>query len=115
MLMITIFVSNRDTTLCRKCKCENADVLLVSQSGYCKTCFLNVTNHKFRATLGKSKIIRHGDSILVDHTGELNSTVLLHLIKAGMSKSAHKKLIFKTVILYIDGKSHKLIFYYIKF
>lgn len=111
-----IFISNRDVTLCRKCRCENADVLLVGQSGYCKTCFLNVTNHKFRAALGKSKIIRHGDSILVDHSGELNSTILLHLIKAGMSESAHKKLIFKTVVLYIDGKCHNLrIFYYIEF
>lgn len=109
-----IFIFNRDVTLCRKCKCENTDVLLVGQSGYCKTCFLNVTNHKFRAALGKSKIIRHGDSILVDHSGELNSTVLLHLIKAGMSESVHKKLIFKTVVLYIDGKCHNSrIFYYL--
>lgn len=64
-----------------------------------------MTDHKFRAALGKSKIIRQGDSVLVDHSGELNSTVLLHLIKSGMSQSAHKKLIFKTIVLYIDGKS----------
>lgn len=85
---------------------KDVDILLIGQSGYCNTCFLIVTNHKFRAALGKSKIIRHGDSILVDHSGELNSTVLLHLIKAGMSESAHKKLIFKTTVLYIDGKSY---------
>ncbi|XP_011170189.2 cytoplasmic tRNA 2-thiolation protein 2 [Solenopsis invicta] len=93
----------RDTALCRKDKCQNASALLVGRNSYCMTCFLNDTNHKFRAALGKSKIIRHGDLILVDHTGELNSTVLLHLIKAGMSESTHKKLIFKTVVLYIDG------------
>ncbi|KAL6256402.1 hypothetical protein P5V15_012515 [Pogonomyrmex californicus] len=90
-----------DAIICRKCKCKNVDVLLVDQSGYCNVCFLNVINHKFRAALGKSKIIRHGDSILVDHSGELNSTVLLHLIKAGMNESTHKKLIFKTTVLYI--------------
>ncbi|EFN85786.1 UPF0432 protein C16orf84-like protein [Harpegnathos saltator] len=65
-------------------------------------CFLTVTNHKFRAALGKSKIIRHGDSVLVDHSGELNSTILLHMIKAGMSESTHKKFMFKTTVLYID-------------
>ncbi|KAG5315574.1 CTU2 protein, partial [Pseudoatta argentina] len=96
-----------DTTLCRKCRCENADILLLGQSGYCNTCFLNVTNHKFRAALGKSKIIRHGDKILIDHSGELNSTVLLHLIKAGMSESAHKRLIFEAVILYVDDNMQK--------
>ncbi|KYQ47920.1 Cytoplasmic tRNA 2-thiolation protein 2 [Trachymyrmex zeteki] len=96
-----------DRTLCRKCRCENADILLLGQSGYCKTCFLNVTNHKFRAALGKSKIIRHGEKILIDHSGELNSTVLLHLIKAGMSESAHKRLIFETIILYVDDNMQK--------
>ncbi|XP_072744813.1 cytoplasmic tRNA 2-thiolation protein 2-A [Anoplolepis gracilipes] len=93
-----------NTTLCRKCKHKDIDVLL-TQSGYCKTCFLTVTSHKFRASLGKSKIIHRGDSILVDHSGELNSTVLLHLIKSGMSESTHKKLIFKTIVLYIDDGS----------
>ncbi|XP_011872193.1 PREDICTED: cytoplasmic tRNA 2-thiolation protein 2 [Vollenhovia emeryi] len=91
-----------DTTLCRKCRCESVDVLLAGQSGYCNACFLTATSHKFRAALGKSKIIRRGDAILVDHSGELNSTVLLHLIKAGLSESTHKKIIFKTVVLYID-------------
>lgn len=90
------------TQKCRKCRHEDIDVLLLGQSGYCKTCFLTITNHKFRAALGKSKIIHRGDSILVDHSGELNSTVLLHLIKSGMSESAHKRLIFKTIVLYID-------------
>lgn len=99
-----IFIFCRDTTLCRKCRCKDIDILLVGQSGYCKTCFLTAMNHKFRAALGKSKIIRYGDSVLVDHSGEINSTVLLHLIKAGMSETAHKRLIFKTVILYIDGE-----------
>ncbi|KAL0132903.1 hypothetical protein PUN28_000556 [Cardiocondyla obscurior] len=96
-----------DTTLCRKCKCYNVDILLNGPSGYCTTCFLIVTSHKFRAALGKSKIIRHGDLVLVDHSGDLNSTVLLHLIKDGMSKSAHKKLIFKIIVLYIDEKTNE--------
>ncbi|XP_032668107.1 cytoplasmic tRNA 2-thiolation protein 2-A isoform X2 [Odontomachus brunneus] len=61
-----------DTKVCRKCKCKDVDVLLTGQSGYCNMCFLTVTNHKFRAAL------------------------------AGMSESTHKKLIFKTTVLYID-------------
>ncbi|XP_014483247.1 PREDICTED: cytoplasmic tRNA 2-thiolation protein 2 [Dinoponera quadriceps] len=91
-----------DIKVCRKCRIKDVDVLLLGQNGYCNMCFLTATNHKFRAALGKSKIIRHGDSILVDHSGELNSTVLLHLIKTGMNESTHKKLIFKTTVLYID-------------
>lgn len=104
LILTLLFTFNRNTTQCRKCGFKDVDVLLIGQSGYCKTCFLTVTNHKFRAALGKSKIIRQDDSILVDHSGELNSTILLHLIKAGMSESTHKKLIFKTIVLYIDGK-----------
>lgn len=97
--------SSTDGVVCRKCRSENIDVLLIGRNGYCKNCFLIVTNHKFRATLGKHKIIRPGDTILIDHSGELNSTVLLHLIKSGMSESAHKKLIFKTAFLHIDDSA----------
>lgn len=99
-----LVIFDRDTQVCRKCRCKDVDILMNGQSGYCNICFLTVTNHKFRAALGKNKIIHRGDSILVDYSGELNSTVLLHLIKAGMSESTHKRLIFKTIVLYIEGK-----------
>jgi len=94
--------------MCRKCKCKNIDVLLIGQSGYCKACFLTTMNHKFRATLGKSKVIRHEDSVLVDYSTELNSTVLLHLLKAGMNESTRKRLMFKIAVLHIDGKIYKI-------
>jgi len=102
-LFYLISVSGRNGRLCRKCRCKNIDVLLIGQSGYCKTCFLTAINHKFRATIGKSKITRT-DSILIDYSTELNSTVLLHLLKAGMNESTCKKLMFKIAVLYIDGK-----------
>lgn len=84
-------------------KCGCGDVIETrGRNAYCETCFLTMTSHKFRATLGKSKIIRKGDSVLVAYSGKPNATMLIHLIKSGNEQSAHKKLIFKTKLLYVD-------------
>ncbi|XP_043276774.1 cytoplasmic tRNA 2-thiolation protein 2 [Venturia canescens] len=91
-----------DNALCQKCKVEQALVVLRGKDVYCNTCFLLSATHKFRATLGKSKIVRPSDKILVAHSGKSGSTVLLHLIKAGMHESVHKRLVFETKIVYID-------------
>ena len=71
---------------------------------YCDNCFLVSATHKFRATLGKSKVVRPTDKILVAHSGSAGSMALLHLIRAGMHESVHKRLVFETKVMYIDGK-----------
>ncbi|XP_015440220.1 PREDICTED: cytoplasmic tRNA 2-thiolation protein 2 [Dufourea novaeangliae] len=89
-------------SFCKKCKTQKTEVSLRGKYGYCKTCFLSVSMHKFKATLGKSKLLRPSDSVLIAHSGKANSTVLLHLIKDNMNESASKRLQFKCKILYID-------------
>lgn len=75
---------------CKKCGHGEARVYLRSTGGhgYCKTCFLAITTHKFRATLGKSKLMRPNDSILIAYSGKANSTVLLHLVASASSTIA---------------------------
>lgn len=88
--------------LCKKCKYQDASLLLRDKTGYCETCFLSVSMHKFRATLAKSRAICQNDSVLVGHSGKPNSTVLLHLIKIGSDQSVGKRLSFRCNHLYID-------------
>ncbi|XP_012261021.2 cytoplasmic tRNA 2-thiolation protein 2-A [Athalia rosae] len=95
-------IAQIDGAICKKCNENKAEVLLRVKDAYCKTCFLAAATHKFRATVGKSKLVRPTDSILVGHSGKAGSTVLLHLIKAGMSEAVHKRLMYKTTVLYID-------------
>lgn len=60
--------------------------------------------------LGKYKIVRPNDLVLVAHSGNASSTVLTHLIRKGMEEAAHKRLMFKCIVVHIDGnKIMKLI------
>ncbi|XP_065205039.1 cytoplasmic tRNA 2-thiolation protein 2-A [Planococcus citri] len=91
----------RLSTGCKKCT-EKADVVLQKRHSYCKSCFLVLVSHKFRSTLGKTKLIKHQDRILVVSYGDSNSTALLHLLEKGMSENNHKRIKFHPMVLFID-------------
>ncbi|XP_066600485.1 cytoplasmic tRNA 2-thiolation protein 2 isoform X2 [Prorops nasuta] len=88
--------------MCKKCKTGDIQVWLRGTDTYCKDCFLANASHKFKSALGKSKIIRKDDIILIDYSGNKSSTALLHLMQAAMCESSKKKLIFKPIVLFID-------------
>lgn len=46
-----------------------------------RECFMVYVTHKFRAAIGKSKLIRDGESVLVGMSGGQASSCLLHLIQ----------------------------------
>eukprot|EP00088_Acartia_fossae_P038149 TRINITY_DN3944_c0_g1_i6.p1 TRINITY_DN3944_c0_g1~~TRINITY_DN3944_c0_g1_i6.p1 ORF type:complete len:468 (+),score=82.50 TRINITY_DN3944_c0_g1_i6:42-1445(+) len=87
--------------VCKKCKEKPPCVNLRGSDTYCKTCFLTAVHHKFRATLGKHKAMRPGESVCIAYSGGGASTALLHLLKTGI-ESDHKKLLFKPVVLHVD-------------
>jgi cytoplasmic tRNA 2-thiolation protein 2 len=63
-----------------------------------------MVTHKFRATLGKSKLVNKGERVLVCVSGSQSSVSLLHLVWTGLQQSTYKRLTFDPVIVYIDGK-----------
>lgn len=86
---------------CRKCASKGS-IVLRKKDAYCENCFNASVNHKFRATLGKSKMIKSGQKVLVACSGGLASTALLHLVKNGINENQHKRLRICPVALYID-------------
>ena len=48
---------------------------------YYRACFMVYTTHKFRSAIGKSKIVRDGETVLVAFSGGQSSSCLLQLIK----------------------------------
>lgn len=64
-----------------------------------------MVTHKFRATLGKSKLVNRGERVLVCVSGSLSSVSLLHMIWTGLQQSTYKRLTFDPVVLYIDGNN----------
>ncbi|CAH1155891.1 unnamed protein product [Phaedon cochleariae] len=91
---------------CNKCRARPPLVVLRSKDFYCKDCFLTGTTHKFRALLGKSRLIRPNDIVLVHHQIGHPSTALLHFLRSALDLSTPKKLQFKPVILFIDNQYH---------
>ncbi|KOC63349.1 Cytoplasmic tRNA 2-thiolation protein 2 [Habropoda laboriosa] len=88
--------------LCKKCRYQQVQLVLRNKNQYCRMCFLTMLMHKFKATLGKSKLVRPNDSILIAHSGKANSTALVHLVSSDAYESISKKLRLQCKVLYID-------------
>ncbi|XP_044068998.1 cytoplasmic tRNA 2-thiolation protein 2 isoform X2 [Siniperca chuatsi] len=89
----------------RKCvKCKEAPAAVVIRAGdaYCRVCFKEYFIHKFRAMLGKNRIIFPGEKVLLAVSGGASSCSMLSQVQEGLSQNAHKKLRFLPGIVYID-------------
>ncbi|XP_033835534.2 cytoplasmic tRNA 2-thiolation protein 2 [Periophthalmus magnuspinnatus] len=87
---------------CVKCKVHTPAVLLRVGDPYCRGCFHEYFIHKFRAMLGKNRIIFPGERVLLAVSGGPSSCSMLHQVQQGLSVNAHKKLRFTPGIVFID-------------
>lgn len=91
------------TEFCQKCSTKKPVIqILQIKHAYCRTCFVAHVIHKFRSTLGKSKIMKPSDVVLTALSGSIKSHVLLHMLHGGLSEKSHKRFLFKARVLYID-------------
>ncbi|KAK0143559.1 Cytoplasmic tRNA 2-thiolation protein 2 [Merluccius polli] len=91
-----------DTKKCNKCKETTAALILKPGETFCRCCFKDHFVHKFRAMLGKNRIIFPGEKVLLAVSGGSSSCAMLNQVQQGLSQKAHKKLRFKPGIVYID-------------
>ncbi|CAB1450265.1 unnamed protein product [Pleuronectes platessa] len=87
---------------CVKCKEASAAVVIRAGDTFCRDCFKEYFIHKFRAMLGKNRIIFPGDKVLLAVSGGSSSCSMLSQVQEGLSQNAHKKLRFLPGIVYID-------------
>ncbi|XP_034465397.1 LOW QUALITY PROTEIN: cytoplasmic tRNA 2-thiolation protein 2 [Hippoglossus hippoglossus] len=87
---------------CVKCKEASAAVVIRAGDTFCRGCFKEYFIHKFRAMLGKNRIIFPGDKVLLAVSGGSSSCSMLSQVLEGLSQNAHKKLRFLPGIVYID-------------
>ncbi|XP_030297737.1 cytoplasmic tRNA 2-thiolation protein 2 [Sparus aurata] len=87
---------------CVKCKEATAAVVIRARDVYCRGCFKEYFIHKFRAMLGKNRIIFPGEKVLLAVSGGPSSCSMLSQVQEGLSQNAHKKLRFLPGIIYID-------------
>lgn len=97
-----IFDDREQINTCKKCE-GPAYVLIQKEHSYCKPCFYENVNHKFRSTIGKSKLVKKGNRILLAVSGGASSSVMLQLTREGLSlENQHRRLQFIPSILHID-------------
>lgn len=89
---------------CKKCDSPKTRVILRTQDYYCNDCFMISTNHKFRACIGKNKVLLPNENVLICLSGGQGSTVLLDLIHHGISLDNNKKLRIVPNFLHLSGK-----------
>ncbi|XP_075872824.1 cytoplasmic tRNA 2-thiolation protein 2 [Nelusetta ayraudi] len=87
---------------CVKCKEATAAVVIRAGDTYCRRCFKEYFIHKFRAMLGKNRIIFPGEKVLLAVSGGPSSCSMLSQVQEGLSEAAHKKLRFSPGIVFID-------------
>uniref|UniRef100_A0A131YMR6 Cytoplasmic tRNA 2-thiolation protein 2 n=1 Tax=Rhipicephalus appendiculatus TaxID=34631 RepID=A0A131YMR6_RHIAP len=97
-------VASTSDNTCKTCG-DTAHLILRKKDAYCKTCFVANCTHKFRATLGKSKLLKPGSKVLVAFSGGPSSAAMLRLLRDGFSEGAHKKLLFEPSLVYVDDSS----------
>ncbi|XP_065517333.1 cytoplasmic tRNA 2-thiolation protein 2 isoform X2 [Lathamus discolor] len=65
-------------------------------------CFREYFVHKFRAMLGKSRIIFPGEKVLLAVSGGPASSAMLRQVQEGLSRETAKKLRFIPSVIYVD-------------
>ncbi|KAK1161979.1 hypothetical protein AOXY_G18238 [Acipenser oxyrinchus oxyrinchus] len=82
---------------------ETKAVLSVSRKyAFCGDCFKEYFIHKFRAMLGKNRLIFPGEKVLLSVSGGPASSALLSQVQEGLSPKTPKKLRFVPGIIYVD-------------
>ncbi|XP_036605301.1 cytoplasmic tRNA 2-thiolation protein 2 [Trichosurus vulpecula] len=87
---------------CMKCK-EGLPVLIIrAGDAFCRDCFKAYYIHKFRAMLGKNRLIFPGEKVLLAWSGGPSSSSMIWQVQEGLSRESAKRLRFVPGIVYID-------------
>ncbi|XP_021486852.1 cytoplasmic tRNA 2-thiolation protein 2 isoform X1 [Meriones unguiculatus] len=89
----------------QKCvKCAEGLPVVVIRAGdaFCRDCFKAFYVHKFRAMLGKNRLIFPGEKVLLAWSGGPSSSSMLWQVLEGLSQDSAKRLRFVPGVIYVD-------------
>ncbi|XP_072202254.1 cytoplasmic tRNA 2-thiolation protein 2 [Excalfactoria chinensis] len=87
---------------CVKCGDGPAAVVIRIGDAFCRACFREYFVHKFRAMLGKNRVIFPGEKVLLALSGGMASSAMLRQVQEGLSRETAKRLRFVPGVIYID-------------
>ncbi|CAK6436882.1 unnamed protein product [Pipistrellus nathusii] len=87
---------------CVKCKEGLPVVVIRAGDAFCRDCFKAFYVHKFRAVLGKNRLIFPGEKVLLAWSGGPSSSSMIWQVLEGLSRDSAKRLRFVPGIVYVD-------------
>ncbi|XP_069354019.1 cytoplasmic tRNA 2-thiolation protein 2 isoform X2 [Eulemur rufifrons] len=87
---------------CVKCKEGRPVVVIRAGDAFCRDCFKTFYVHKFRAMLGKNRLIFPGEKVLLAWSGGPSSSSMVWQVLEGLSQDSAKRLRFVPGVIYVD-------------
>ncbi|XP_041626343.1 cytoplasmic tRNA 2-thiolation protein 2 isoform X2 [Vulpes lagopus] len=87
---------------CVKCKDGLPVVVIRAGDAFCRDCFRAFYVHKFRAVLGKNRLIFPGEKVLLAWSGGPSSSSMVWQVLEGLSRDSAKRLRFVPGVVYVD-------------
>ncbi|XP_027540770.1 cytoplasmic tRNA 2-thiolation protein 2 isoform X1 [Neopelma chrysocephalum] len=87
---------------CVKCGQGTAALIIRVGDPFCRGCFREYFVHKFRAMLGKNRIIFPGEKVLLALSGGSASSAMVRQVQEGLSREAAKRLRFVPGLVYVE-------------
>ncbi|XP_068267780.1 cytoplasmic tRNA 2-thiolation protein 2 [Nyctibius grandis] len=87
---------------CVKCGQGSAALVIRVGDAFCRGCFREYFVHKFRAVLGKNRVIFPGEKVLLALSGGAASSAMLRQVQEGLSRETAKRLRFVPGLIYVD-------------
>nr|XP_020138377.1 cytoplasmic tRNA 2-thiolation protein 2-like [Microcebus murinus] len=87
---------------CVKCKEGPPVVVIRAGDAFCRDCFKAFYVHKFRAMLGKNRLIFPGEKVLLAWSGGPSSSSMVWQVLEGLSQDSAKRLRFVPGVIHID-------------
>lgn len=88
--------------ICKKCNENKLTIKVDLKNSMCESCFLHYVRHKFRATLGSTKVVRRNAKVLIVYTGRIENISLIHMVQFGLDQETFKKLCIEPELVFID-------------
>nr|XP_054496462.1 cytoplasmic tRNA 2-thiolation protein 2 isoform X1 [Agelaius phoeniceus] len=87
---------------CMKCGQSTAALVIRVGDPFCRGCFREYFVHKFRAMLGKNRVIFPGEKVLLAVSGGPASSAMVRQVQEGLSREAAKRLRFIPGLVYVE-------------
>lgn len=93
-----------EAKVCRRCG-SPPFIILDKVHLECRECFIESCNKKLRSTIGKTKLLRNNDPVLIGYSGSQSSRALLELIKKSINTTnSNRAQKFAPSIIHIDDE-----------